>query len=1523
MKSKMRKKLIAFMLCMVLVICNSVSILADTPAAETTTAGEQVKETRTAKNENASDDKTGGEDGKNVSKQSEESDKDTPPEVTTTEKKEETTEASTEKKEETTTEASTEKKETTTAAKDETTETTTEDKTTTEATTEEKATTEAAEETSDSSEEDKKETKEATTTEGKEETAPAELTFENDDVIVTVSEVAEGAIPEGAELKVVPILKNDTETQAQYAEVEKQVQEKAAETETEIKGFLAYDITFVDEDGNEIEPNSEVKVSMEYKQATIPEEITAEDAQNAEVSVMHLEEDADGNVSQVVDMGEAGKVDTLETTDENKVEKVEVKTKSFSAYTLVWKNDKLQVNLKITCINLNTSNELTVSDPIENYSGEQVEAITLAPKIDGYSFAYAEINIKDGGTKKFTKLRKSTDGENKLQAYYDGGFKKTGYYFKKHWEKLDTVKITFYYTDASISTGTQQFYYVYIKPDDDGTGYISELIWSGDRLATSEDIKGLTQNNKDYIKQRFGFGENGENLSYNQNLKVNDKTWDNVEYVGSRIYNSEKLNKDEFLNIHEYEAVLEYLKTDAKGYLYRESGNSNYHQLDEENSVVFLFANRLDYTRPDNNKYEDALAAGEITDYSERLKGDDDVSVDVSKDAEWADYYERLAEITFTVNGTPKVEPLDVVLVIDTSYSMDFSNYDWDYRECSPDISGRDYGEYSRYSRFFDSPDAPNKLTGTSRMEDTQNAAFSFITTFMKNNTSSSSTNNRVAIVEFNDTAKQVTGFTENFNDAIQAVENLSTYSGTNTGAAIEMANDIVTGRSDKSRKCVTIVLSDGAPNREDDNFGEQLTMLKDNSTVYSIGVDLNNDTNISTAFPGGGKTPSAFLESIASDTDKAYNVISGENMVTSCFEDIINDLTASATEAKIYDIIGEFFTYNSGGDDVQNTNENVTIDIGDIGIVDNKVSFTEKLDEEKRDLVDGYLTNKNDSLDDKDVYLEYQVGDTNNSEPVTEDPIVSVYREAKVRYFYLDEDGIKQPIKTNDKQDVVNYIDSAIDSLKGIDEYSSYIRLTDTDTFTVTQSILDKYINVYSGVYIDTSLSKVEGSDANYTLSNNNEKNVIDVVYYTNGQEDPLYIEVQKTFEGIDDPENDVPNFVIELYDSEHNKLKDLKLNPGVSDIIPTVSNGGLTFTWKIVGLEAGTYYVKETGEGKEGYTTTIEVKNENQWVSVGSGSEGSVTTQAPDIQFNGFDSKKNVITTCASTNPIDNNTNLIAAALTENAGYFVWTNDTLSAAEREKVVEAIKTNAKHTFNSMTVDTTKFFSTVEKIEDGLNFRGGVKIEHTSDGNTNLKFNSTDQWSMVCYANYTEVPGINAEIEIKNTYTADTMDVDLKKFRTDFQTSLTGATFSLYSGQKDGDTVKWNSAAIVGKETILVSNEGANELTGLQTGYYKLVETSAPVGYMKLTEPILFEVDTQSGSIHFIDNNGNQIANQQMWKIDNNKVCIDIANNIVYDLPSAGGPGIYWYTLSGALLMMGAALIVYKQQRKREVLLKK
>lgn len=324
MKRKMKKKLIAFMLCMVLVICNSVSILADTPAAATTTAENQVSETKTAKNEKSSEENKSTDDN-DTSKQSEETDetKDEAPEATTTEKKEETTEATTEDKE------------------DATTATTEAEEPTTEATTEDKATTEAADETSESDE--KKETttaEEEKTTAAKENTeASTELIYENDEVKITVSANTENAIPEGTTLKVVPVLKDDKETSEQYQEVEKKLEEKATDEEYDIAGFLAYDITFVDEDGNKVEPDGEVQVSMEYKKSAVPVEIK-DDTTDSNVTVMHLEENEEGQVKEVVDMSKNDQLKNVKTTETQKIEKAEFVTDSFSVFTITWiRND--------------------------------------------------------------------------------------------------------------------------------------------------------------------------------------------------------------------------------------------------------------------------------------------------------------------------------------------------------------------------------------------------------------------------------------------------------------------------------------------------------------------------------------------------------------------------------------------------------------------------------------------------------------------------------------------------------------------------------------------------------------------------------------------------------------------------------------------------------------------------------------------------------------------------------------------------------------------------------------------------------------------------------------------------------------------------------------------------------------------------------------------------------------------------------------------------------------------------------
>lgn len=169
------------------------------------------------------------------------------------------------------------------------------------------------------------------------------LDYEDAQVKISVEAVEENAISEEASLSVTPIAKDNSDTSAQYKTVEKLLQEKAENEDYDIAGFLAYDITLVDADGNKVEPNGEVKVTMNYKQAVIADEAvqTVENTDGLEstadlgIAVMHLEEDERGNVRNVVNMTEENKADIAATQD-SKVEKTEITTDSFSTYALAW-----------------------------------------------------------------------------------------------------------------------------------------------------------------------------------------------------------------------------------------------------------------------------------------------------------------------------------------------------------------------------------------------------------------------------------------------------------------------------------------------------------------------------------------------------------------------------------------------------------------------------------------------------------------------------------------------------------------------------------------------------------------------------------------------------------------------------------------------------------------------------------------------------------------------------------------------------------------------------------------------------------------------------------------------------------------------------------------------------------------------------------------------------------------------------------------------------------------------------------
>lgn len=140
---------------------------------------------------------------------------------------------------------------------------------------------------------------------------------------------------------------------------------------------------------------------------------------------------------------------------------------------------------------------------------------------------------------------------------------------------------------------------------------------------------------------------------------------------------------------------------------------------------------------------------------------------------------------------------------------------------------------------------------------------------------------------------------------------------------------------------------------------------------------------------------------------------------------------------------------------------------------------------------------------------------------------------------------------------------------------------------------------------------------------------------------------------------------------------------------------------------------------------------------------------------------------------------------------------------------------------------------------------------------------------------------------------------------------LDGAEFTLVDS--NGNPV------ILGENTTntYTSVNGVVLEAGLNAGTYTLTEIKAPSGYSKLKDPIQIEITATdvkvSGSSDMVTIAKTTDTNKEdIW-------VIKVKNDTLYDLPETGGIGIFWYTIGGMLLMMAAALVLYKR-KCREVL---
>ena len=124
---------------------------------------------------------------------------------------------------------------------------------------------------------------------------------------------------------------------------------------------------------------------------------------------------------------------------------------------------------------------------------------------------------------------------------------------------------------------------------------------------------------------------------------------------------------------------------------------------------------------------------------------------------------------------------------------------------------------------------------------------------------------------------------------------------------------------------------------------------------------------------------------------------------------------------------------------------------------------------------------------------------------------------------------------------------------------------------------------------------------------------------------------------------------------------------------------------------------------------------------------------------------------------------------------------------------------------------------------------------------------------------------------------------------------------------------------------ITTPDSGVIVVKGVKSGSYEITEVTAPAGYNKLTAPVTVEaVKTNSTSTHttvYLDKEGNVV--EENAKVTTVKVDIDtiaatavvVVNKAGTELPSTGGMGTTVFYVLGAVLVVGAGVLLVTKKR--------
>lgn len=1242
-----------------------------------------------------------------------------------------------------------------------------------------------------------------------------EVTFTQtiDNVVVTATADA-GVIPEDATL----VVNSIEEGSDQYTETETKLNEQAENDGYEIAGFLAYDIYFQDADGNKIEPeDGTVKVSFNYTEASIPEEIKETVANGNEVStvsdedlsqestanqtavaMMHLVEDESGNIKSVVDMTKEGTA-TVETNEDGEVQKAEFETSSFSTFTITWYVNQLwrnQLNVKLVDENGNEIGQ-NLSTNV-NAGTSSITVKDKAPSVSGYSFSKAKIasNASDKGTE-LSYLRFA-------QTYYS-------YYTYYAWQ---------YSADNSTwnNINNQTVYFVYSKDEDLST--ISTV---------DHNSKGITMTLKDLVT-----GGGGDNY---WSIGADTSNLINFGEAGTYTYNKESGGiKQGLLN--------EVLKD---GYPTLSSICQNSGGSSAGTSISSLFSGGITVNHLFSEDIYNRTGYYEYSSFNN-----------------YAYLQERGDFKVYDAIGSP--------LADNTTYYYLRGNF-LPYN----DITASDY-----------------KIPTTLYKEDGE---------------SYSNTNYRKLYQAQKKTTIDYQFGMEMQSNFLQPKNGKATWKGSSSDMIFEFNGD-----DDMWIYIDNVLVLDigGVHDAHSGsiNFNTGVVSWYDCTTGNTPTL---HTTNIKAQFKAAGVFPDGTIW----DDSKVDNYFSGNTFIdysTHSFKMFYMERGAGASNLHIK---FNLQTIPEGQVEVKKEIDNTDKE----KYSDAKFAF--QLYAQK---IKGTDKQGNEKYSDSEYVLVSSSAYYGENGTATSNPITfgnaTFNGESYKNVFYLapGESAIFTGIKSNRKYYVkeigvnssaYNVIINNVVSHKETDDEgntSGKIKNYKTD---------EKYVSSRPVVVFKNSCTDANSRELRITKKIDPDQTTTDTFSFKvklGGNAQSL-----KDYAGNYYVTDSSGNY---YYRDDSGNLRS---NGNEAKICGTTTDGKISgipkdYTITLTQIMAGTYYkVEEINldgskymspayktedvSGDKTDTTTNESNLGGGVIRLGYHAAVTVTnTPYCKIKVNkvwkkGTETVTDKVYVGLYKQETDSNGTTKLTPVSGESGYKILTSDNSYTDVFEKldsrynyVVRELRQAAKGETSEFTIDIDGVETGFVKVDQGYSIEIGdstYKVDYselTQDQNDSTQKNVTIT---------------NTRLIVLNIKKVDSKNQDK---------ALKGAEFKLQ--KKNGNTFETFGT------NIATDNDGAAKIENLDSGIYKLTEVKAPTGYDVLGSSICFKVE--SGGIALSDENGNTINNtQSMWSLtSDNSLVLTIKNTEIYSLPSAGGPGIYGFTISGVAFITAALLLFINNKRK-------